>query len=97
MNRYHTNFHAKCPVNGIRITYILTIEAKTVIAVEDIISEVQRIDQGFHEDIADALFARLGGAQTLTANHHSVVIETKRPWSSEALDALEKAAGGKSD
>ncbi len=84
MNRYHTHFHAKCPANGIRITYILTIDAEMTIPVENIVAEVERIDQGFHEDIADALFAKLGGAQTLTANHHSVVIETKRPWSSKS-------------
>lgn len=80
MNRYRTGFYAKCPLNGIRITYDLIIEADTLIAVEDIVTEVERIDAGFHEDIADALFARFGGIQTLTANHHGVLIETTRPW-----------------
>lgn len=80
MNRYLTSFYAKCPLNGIRITYDLVIEADTLIAVEDIVTEVERIDAGFQEDIADALFARFGGIQTLTANHHSVLIETTRPW-----------------
>lgn len=46
-------------------------------------TEVERIDAGFHEAIADALFTRLGSIQTLTANHHSAVIETARPWRSK--------------
>jgi hypothetical protein len=83
MNRYRTSFYAKCPINGIRIAYDLIIDADKILAVEDIIAEVERIDVGFHEDIADTLFARFGGMQTLTANHHSVLIETTRPWKGE--------------
>ena len=55
---------------------------------EDILKEVEDIQKGFHEDIADRLQRRFGGSQTLVADHHGVRIETTRPhvahWNKEA-------------
>ena len=88
MNTYTIQFHAKCPVNGARITYTLTIHTGTVIAAEEITGFVDDIGQGLHEEIADGLLDRFGGSQRLTAEHHGVHIETIRPhmahWQKEA-------------
>lgn len=79
MNIYTTQFFVKCPVNGARISYALSIHTGDVIKAEDITSSVDSIGQGLHEDIADDLFARFGGSQRLIADHHGVHIETIRP------------------
>lgn len=88
MNTYKTKFFAKCPANGIRVEFDLTINTGSVIPVEDILKEVEDIQKGFHEDIADRLHRRFGGSQTLVAEHHGVRIETIRPhaahWNKEA-------------
>jgi hypothetical protein len=79
MNTYKTQFFARCPSNGIRITYSLTINTGSVIEVERIIEEVTSIGEGLHEDIGDRLLRKLGGQQVLKADHHGVQIETIRP------------------
>lgn len=79
MNTYKTTFFAICPVNGIRISYSLAIRTGLVIEAEKIITEVESIKYGLHEDIADRLLSALGGTQTLVADHHGVTIETIRP------------------
>lgn len=79
MNIYTTKFKAICPNNGLIISYTLRIETREKIMVETIISACHLKTSGFHEDIADAIYARLGtGRQTLTAFHHGVHIETRR-------------------
>lgn len=79
MNIYTTEFFAKCPVNGARITYSLTIHTGIVIKAEDITDFIDGIGEGLHEDIADSLLDRFGGSQRLKADHHGVHIETIRP------------------
>lgn len=79
MNTYKTKFFAQCPVNGVRVEFDLTINTGSVIKVEDILKEIEDIQKGFHEDIADRLLSRFGGSQTLVADHHGVRIETTRP------------------
>ena len=78
MNAYSTEFFAQCPNNGVRIKYSLRIETASVVSVEEILAAVDLIDQKFHEEIADDLFGRFGGRQTLRAHHHGVDIETVR-------------------
>lgn len=78
LNKYRTEFFARCPINGVRVKYALAIETTTTIRVELIVSRVEAIREGFHEVLADELHAAFGGKQTLTADHHSVVIETER-------------------
>lgn len=78
MNTYKTRFFALCPVNGARIEYHLEIRTTSAIGVEAIIKEVSLLVCGFHEDFADLLKESLGGAQTLTAEHHGVTIITER-------------------
>lgn len=88
MNTYKTQFFAKCPANGVRISYDLTINTGSVIKVEDLIDEVGSIGEGLHEQIADRLHSKFGGSQVLKADHHGVRIETIRPhlahWSKDA-------------
>lgn len=76
-NTYTTSFFATCPNNGIRVHYHLSIVSETMLGVEEIITAVQAITSGFHEDIAEALLP-LGGRQTLKADHHGVHITTYR-------------------
>ena len=79
MNIYKTKFFARCPANGVRIEYSLTIQTGNVIEVEALISEVESIKSGLHEDIADRLLSAFGGSQVMTADHHGVNIQTIRP------------------
>lgn len=78
MNIYTTQFFAECPSNGIRIKYELRIETTEVLSVEAIVTTVDQMGEGYHEQIADNLLEALGGSQTLIADHHSVTIETRR-------------------
>lgn len=75
---YETEFFAACPNNGARIKYALCIKAHSMIPAEAIISYVQSIESGYHEQIAEALRAAFGGLQTLRAEHHGVAITTHR-------------------
>jgi len=78
MNKYTTKFIALCPINNKQIVYQLEIKHSDQIMVEKILEEVGKYTSAFHERIADELFIRFGGEQTLTANHHGVVIQTER-------------------
>lgn len=78
LNRYHVTFKATCPNNGVEIDYDLTIDTKLTIMVEEIMKEVQIIQSGYHEDIADRLADRFFGRQTLKGHHHGVDIITVR-------------------
>ena len=78
MNTYETEFFCRCPKNNIRIKYLLTIQTSEKIMVEAIIEAVDMLMKGFHEDIADELYEKFGGLQTLAADHHGVKITTHR-------------------
>ena len=78
MNKYTVKFFAKCPANGVRVEYTLSITANKTIKVEMLIDTISQYDGWFHEDIADNLFDRFGGHQLLSAFHHGVFIETTR-------------------
>lgn len=78
MNIYRTSFYANCPTNGVRILYSLQISTREIIPVEQIVSAVESISEGFHEEIADELLQKFGGMQKLEAEHHGVHIETLR-------------------
>lgn len=78
INVYTHQFSAYCPVNDAQIDYTLQIETTGAqIMVEDIVREVGDAPW-FHEQLADHLYARLAGKQTLKAHHHGVDIETFR-------------------
>jgi len=79
MNIYTQKFVAKCPVNDRPVDYVLTIETRAVIRVEDLQAAVGGFASGFHEDFADQLIAKFGGMQTLCAHHHGTDIRTIRP------------------
>lgn len=77
MNIYVTRFKASCPNNGLIISYKLTIETSEKIMVETIIAACHLYPSGYHEDIAAAIYARIGaGVHTLRADHHGVRITT---------------------
>lgn len=78
MNIYRQKFTAVCPNNGRKVDYRLELRASVVIMVEDLqAATVGRT--GYHEAIADELFALFGGSQSLSAHHHGTDIETVRP------------------
>lgn len=80
MNIYRTEFFAVCPMNGIRVKYALRIDTHHVVEVERINAAVQALPtSGLHEQLADMLSKQLPGHQVLTAHHHGVDIETRRP------------------
>lgn len=79
MNIYTTTFFCLCPVNDVRIMYRLKIKTVDVITVEELLAHVDHwYKSGFHEKIADHLHETFGGQQTLQADHHSVIITTRR-------------------
>lgn len=78
MNTYKIKFFSRCPTNGIRIEYDLTIAHQEVVTVEKIIDATELMTRNYHEEIADQLHREFGGVQTLIANHHGVTIETLR-------------------
>jgi hypothetical protein len=78
MNKYSTKFISLCPVNNKPIIYSLEIKHLDKIFVEEILEEINKFTSLFHEEIADELFLKFGGKQTLIAYHHGVSIQTKR-------------------
>lgn len=78
MNAYTVEFYANCPNNGLRIKYRLRVETRETLSVESILTTVENIEEGYHEEVADNLFEAFGGVQTLIADHHGVTIETTR-------------------
>lgn len=84
MNIYRQQFVSHCPNNGLHIIYSLEIQSSEVIHVEHIVTATRLMADSFHEDIADELFSRFGGKQTLRAHHHGVDIETRRGFPDES-------------
>jgi hypothetical protein len=79
MNTYETSFFCLCPINNVRVCYRLKITTDAIIAVEELLAHIARwYESGFHELIADHLHEAFGGDQTLVADHHSVIITTRR-------------------
>ena len=79
MNTYKSEFFCVCPINNVRIRYRLEIVTEEIIPVEHILEQFARYDSRFHELIAQELYEKFGGKQTLVADHHGVTIETTRP------------------
>lgn len=80
MNIYRQTFYCACPNNGRVIKYKLKIRSKDTILVEHIQTACALFKSDFHEKIADELFRRFGGKQTIKAKHHGTPIETRRGW-----------------
>lgn len=81
MNIYRHTFTGPCPNNDRAIDYHLTIKAHRVIMVEEIVAyaaAMKDAEKPYHESIADMMFAKFGGHQTIVAFHHGVWIETQR-------------------
>lgn len=81
MNMYTRTFAVTCPNNGEAIIYTLqiTVPAARMIPVEHIVTACALHKKGYHEAIADDLYARFGGHQVMTAHHHGVDLKTVRP------------------
>jgi hypothetical protein len=77
MNEYSVEFFSTCPVNGVRIKYLLRIETPRVIRVEHLLATLPE-GPSYHEAIADHMHEAWGGKQTITAHHHGVDIRTTR-------------------
>lgn len=80
MNTYRTEFSALCPQHGTRLKFRLAIHSRDAIAVDDIRGATKDVRAIGHEALADQLYERLGGTQYMTADHHGVVISTRRPY-----------------
>lgn len=80
MNIYRTKFSCLCAKNSDSIQYSLVIESERMIFVEDIESALSeyKSQPTYHEPMADKLYRKLGGKQTMTANHGGIEIETRR-------------------
>lgn len=83
MNIYRQQFTAPCCNNGISVVYQLEIKKHDadVVMVEDIQAacvEASALPKPYHENIADFMFQRFGGVQTIRAHHHGTDIETRR-------------------
>ena len=91
VNSYTVRFNVRCPnqEHGF-IGYVLTIESDKMIMVEDIKKHTKFSEAGYHENIADYLYAELGGKQTITATHHGVEITTLREDDSRFREAIKQ-------
>ena len=81
LNTYRQVFHAPCCVNSRQVEYTLEIEAQRTIMVEEIqaaVVEAAALEKPYHETMADWLYERFGGRQTMTAFHHGTEITTRR-------------------
>jgi hypothetical protein len=90
MNIYRYQFTSRCPNNGVVIIYALTIESQDMIHVEHIVTAAALHGTAFHEAIADSLYARFNGRQTLVAHHHGVDVETRRGFEAPDFGRLTK-------
>jgi hypothetical protein len=88
VNIYRYEFVSVCPNNGAAIIYALEIATDRAIYVEHIKTAAALHKQAFHEAIADDLFQRFGGKQTLKAHHHGVDIETRRGFEESSCGRL---------
>lgn len=80
MNTYSIEFYAKCPSNGVRIKYALTIQTTHLIMVEDIVEFIEdnTAKPVYQEALAEAIASMFPGVHTMRAHHHGVDIETVR-------------------
>lgn len=79
MNIYEIEFVSRCPNDGTDVTYYLEIISNQMIMLEDINELiVGKFKVGFHEQIADELFAKFGGKQSIMAKHKLGRIHTIR-------------------
>lgn len=78
MNIYRHQFALYCPANDEQIIYALEIRSDAMIMAEDIVKEVHRNREEYHEALANRLYEIFGGSQTIRATHHGIDIETNR-------------------
>jgi hypothetical protein len=77
-NVYTLLFTTVCPVNSLPVQYELEVTSVHRIMAEDLQAACAELKTGLHEDIADKLYERFGGRQSLKAFHHGVDIFTRR-------------------
>lgn len=97
MNTYTHTFISECPNNGQRISYSLSITKATQVMAEVIKAAVAEHPKGFHEDIAHALWVKLGGQLVLEADHDGVHIRTVLPEIHPWIKPSESPSGGMLD
>jgi hypothetical protein len=77
-NHYRFTFYARCPSDGARIEYAVSILIKLTLPVEELRAFCAQQDGKFQESIADAMHEQFGGRQVITATHQGVQITTER-------------------
>jgi hypothetical protein len=77
MNIYEYPLVCKCLVDNKSIRYQIKIETPDQLMAEDLIG-FQFDDPNIQESIADALYDRFGGTQTIVGVHSGVKITTRR-------------------
>lgn len=77
MNEYEVEFFARCPENGVRIKYSLQIRTNIVVPVENILTAVGSLTDGYHEAFAERLADHHGCKIT---THRSGVAKTGASW-----------------
>lgn len=81
LNEYRQRFAAPCCVNGLPVSYELTIWTADLVMVEEIqaaVAAAAALPQPYHETMADYLADRLGGLQVMRAHHHGTDLVTRR-------------------
>ena len=78
MNIYSYGFNCICPNDSNIIYYTIKIKSQKMIMIERIKKHCGKYKKQYHEAIADDLFKKFGGKQTVTATHKNVKIKTVR-------------------
>ena len=78
MNKYEFTFYSECPSDGDIILYTVKIESNEVIMAEELTDYIKKFSKGYQEAIADDLFKKFKGKQTIQATHQGVKITTVR-------------------
>lgn len=78
MNIYQYQFPVICPNNGEKIDFNLCIESKKTVFVEQIKDFLASRKVAFQEDLAEELYLKFSGRQTIKAVHHGILITTIR-------------------
>lgn len=78
MNKYEFTFYSECPSDTDIILYSVEIESNDVIMAEELTAYCKKFNRGYQEVIADDLFKKFKGRQTIQATHQGVKITTVR-------------------
>ena len=78
MNIYQYQFSVICPNDNEKIVFDLNIESKKTIFVEHIKEFLAPRTVAFQEDLAEELYRKFAGRQTIKAIHQGILVTTIR-------------------